>query len=370
MKTIIVLNAGSSSLKFAFFEVKGNVLTMIHKGSLDTTEDSYQKTMHDILNLAKNKGFEIVAAGHRIVHGGDFATAVVLKDKVIEKLTQLIPFSPLHQPYNLKGVAILKQEYPTLFQTASFDSAFHSTCDPISQHYALPKELTDKGIRRYGFHGLSYEYIAMQLPKYLANAKGRVLVAHLGSGSTMCAIKNLKSVATSIGMTSMGGLPMGTRCGDVDPYLAVYLVDQGWSTKKIQNLFYRESGLLGVSKISSDMRKLLESDHPDAKLAVDIFVHRISLFSGALAAELGGVDGFVFTGGIGTNSAALRAMVEKKISWLGITLDRDKNDMTILPRKISSDNSKVEVWVIPTDEEIIIAKQTLDLWSKHEKRMD
>jgi acetate kinase len=368
MRVIIVLNAGSSSLKFAFFSIDGGELKLLHKGSFDTNANNYHKTLQDVLILAKEKGFEIVAAGHRIVHGGDFVEAMVLDDEVINKLETLIPFSPLHQPYNLKGVAMLKEDDPKLFQTASFDSAFHATCNSIAQHYALPKELTAKGIRRYGFHGLSYEYISLQLSKYLKKADGKIIVAHLGSGSTMCAINKFKSVATSIGMTSMGGLPMGTRCGDVDPYLAVYLVDQGWSTKRIETLFYKESGLLGVSKISSDMKKLLESDSVDAKLAVDIFIHRICYFAGALAAELEGIDGFIFTGGIGTNSYKLREKVCNKLKWLDMELDTDRNKGSEVNKRISSDRSKVEIWSMATDEEVIIAMQTFNLWRKHEKR--
>lgn len=367
MNAIIVFNAGSSSLKYAIYSINDSTLKLEHKESLETTSDNYKNIMQVILAQLHKKGFKIVAAGHRIVHGGDFANAVVITEGIMKKLYKLIPFSPLHQPYNLKGIEILEEMFPKLFQTASFDSAFHATCNPISQHYALPKELTQIGIRRYGFHGLSYEYIASQLPQYLKNPSGRIIVAHLGSGSTMCAIKNLKSVATSIGMTSMGGLPMGTRCGDVDPYLAVYLVEMGWSTEKICKLFYKESGLLGVSKISSDMRKLLESSNPDAKLAIDIFINRIILFTGALAAELEGIDGFVFTGGIGTHSPEIRERVANKISWLGIELDKEKNREKGLQR-ISNNKSRVEMWVIPTDEEIVIANQTFKLWNEHEKR--
>jgi acetate kinase len=331
-------------------------------------EKPIQKALHFILDWLHKKNIDIIAAGHRIVHGGKFKNAVILNDDVVAYLKTLIPFSPLHQPYNLNGYLFFKDEFKDLFQVATFDSAFHSTCDPISQSYALPKSLTELGIRRYGFHGLSYEFIANELPKYLSEkeARKKIIVAHLGSGSTMCAIENLRSYATSIGLTSMGGLPMGTRPGDVDPYLGVYLIDQlGWSPEKIQKLFYKESGLLGVSNISADMSKLLKSSSPDAKLAIDIFVHRVMLFTGSLAAELQGLDSFVFTGGIGENSSEIREMVCKKNSWLGLDLDLEKNKKYKKQVvKISKDRSKVSIWVIPTDEEIMIAKHTFELYKE------
>ena len=390
MDAIIVVNAGSSSIKFSVYSVEKKELKCHYKGSITNiinephliiktetgkeeiskkiakSDDNYRAAIHSILEWIKTTKFKLIAAGHRIVHGGPFKDSVVIDDNVIRTLTSLIPFSPLHQPYNLKGVSIFQKEYPSLFQTATFDSAFHSTCDKISQSYALPKSLTEKGIRRYGFHGLSYEYIATQLPKYFKDqANGKIVVAHLGGGATLCAIENLKSKATSIGLTSMGGLPMATRCGDVDPYLAVYLVDEGWSTKKITDLFYKESGLLGVSEISSDMKELLESNDPKAKLAVDIFIHRVSLFTGSLAAEMQGIEGFVFTGGIGENSYKAREMIADKIAWLGFDLDKKVNkEMKKGVKEISTKKSKYPIWVIPTDEEIMIVKHTYELFKK------
>ncbi|NGX34050.1 MAG: Acetate kinase [Candidatus Anoxychlamydiales bacterium] len=396
MDSLIVLNTGSSSIKFSIFSISQNEMKREYLGSVSNlltkphikitkadssieidedldlqgdTKNYVRLVLHFILDWTRKKNLNIIAAGHRIVHGGDFKKSLVFDEKVVEYLKTLIPFSPLHEPYNLNGYIFFKEEFENLFQVATFDSAFHSTCDFISQSYALPKSLTDMGIRRYGFHGLSYEYIASQLPKYLGEnaAKKKIIVAHLGSGSTMCAIENLKSFATSIGLTSMGGLPMATRPGDVDPYLGVYLMDQlGWSAKEVQNLFYKESGLLGVSNISSDMAKLIKSEDPRAKLAIDIFVHRISLFTGSLAAELQGLDGFVFTGGIGENASEIREMVSKKIAWLGVDLDLDKNNKCKKKaEKISKDNSKVFVFVIPTDEEIMIAKHTFELYKEH-----
>ena len=350
MEGIIVVNAGSSSIKFSLYAI-GDQLHSLYKGSiinistapeikiikddgkeelseiLKPSDDNYRHSIHRILSWVKRKKINLVAAGHRIVHGGSYTRSVIIDESVIQNLTALIPFSPLHQPYNLKGVSLFQNEFPDLFQAASFDSAFHSTCNPVSQCYALPKYLREEGIRRYGFHGLSYEFIASQLSKNMSEqeASKKIVVAHLGSGSTLCCMENKKSVATSIGLTSMGGLPMSTRCGDVDPYLAVYLVDKGWDTKRIQNLYYKESGLLGVSQISADMKVLLESTHPDAKLAVDIFIHRVAIFTGSLAAEMQGIDCFVFTGGIGENSYQVREMVSKKIAWLGFEIDPSIN---------------------------------------------
>jgi acetate kinase len=392
MDSIIVVNAGSSSLKFSIYSAEGEKLSCEYKGSITSilenpeikiktrggeeefskvlkkSEDNYKTAINTLLKWIKDKKFNLIAAGHRIVHGGEFyKNSVVIDDKVIKNLKTLIPFSPLHQPFNLKGVSIFQSEFKDLFQVASFDSAFHSTCDPISQTYALPKYLREKGIRRYGFHGLSYEYIANELSSHMPGreANGKFVVAHLGGGATLCAIENRKSVATSIGLTSMGGLPMATRCGDVDPYLAVYLVDNGWDTKKIENLFYKESGLLGVSQISSDMKVLLESESKDAKLAVDIFIHRVSIFTGSLAAEMQGIEGFIFTGGIGENSHQVREMVCRKIAWLGVDIDSEINKSSEKsPRKISRDSSKYPIWVIPTNEEIMIAKHTLSLYRK------
>ncbi len=393
MDSLIVLNTGSSSMKFSIFSIEktlqrkylGSVSDLLNKPhikilkdnndievdediKIESSKSNVKMALHFILNWTYKKKINIKAAGHRVVHGGNFKEAVVFDDEVVKYLNTLIPFSPLHQPFNLNGYLFFKEELKNLFQVAAFDSAFHSTCDPISQSYALPKYLTDLGIRRYGFHGLSYEYIVSQIPKYMPEkeARKKIIVAHLGSGSTMCAIKDLKSFATSIGLTSMGGLPMATRPGDVDPYLGVYLWDQlGWSIEKIQNLFYKESGLLGVSNISADMAQLLKSKDPNAKLAVDIFVHRVSLFTGSLAAELQGLDSFIFTGGIGENSYQIRQMIVDRIAWLGLDLDPDKNiNCKKTVSKISSQKSKIQVFVIPTDEEIMIAKHTFELYKR------
>ncbi|MEI6242345.1 MAG: acetate/propionate family kinase [Chlamydiota bacterium] len=395
MDCIIVLNIGSSSLKFSFFSLEEKNLKRKYTGSVKnlgdtpniriTTDEGLEILHQDIQRVAKDSSLEeviyfivswakenqigIIAIGHRIVHGGSFySEAVVMNDLVVASLQTLIPFSPLHQPFNLHGYLICKKIYPDLFQVGAFDSAFHSTCNPIAQQYALPKSLTEKGIRRYGFHGLSYEYIASKLPIYLAEkAKGKIIVAHLGSGSTLCALQDRISYSTSIGLTSMGGLPMSTRCGDVDPYLGVYLMsEKGWSIEEVQALFYKQSGLLGVSGISSDMAELLKSSHPDAKQAVELFIHRVVQFSGSLAAELEGLDAYIFTGGIGENAWEVRERVCEHLAWFGLELDKEKNrKCQKTAQKISLDHSRVPIWVIPTDEEVVIAKHTLALYQKH-----
>jgi acetate kinase len=350
-----------------------DIITVVEVDQVLSFASNKEPTVHAlevILDWVKKTKVNLVAVGHRIVHGGDFGKALILNPDIRKKLSTLIPFSPLPQPYNLMGVKRMAKEFPNILHTASFDTAFHSTCNFLSQQYALPKSLTQMGLRRYGFVGLSYEYVASKLPLLLSEkeARSRIIVAHLGSGSTMCAMKNLKSVATSIGMTSMVGLPMATRCGDVDPYLGVYLIDQlGWSAKKVQALFYKESGLLGMSNLSGDMRLLLESDRSEAQLAIDLFVHRVSLFAGSLAAELQGIDGFVFTGGIGSKSLQIREKVCEKIAWLGLTLDKEKNRMGSLgPKRISSDTSSAFLYVLPTDEEIILAQHALSLYRETE----
>lgn len=383
--SILIINSGSSTIKFAIFnnELKkehiglvDNILTdpMVFIKSSDgekiknkikvTGEKNtyYEQVIEYILYWIKKKKINIVAAGHRVVHGGpDYDTPVVIDEHIMQKLSSYSSIMPLHQPFNLQGINILKKKLPDLLQVACFDTAFHSTCNPISQHYALPKYITDTGVRRYGFHGLSYEYVASQLPNLMQKkiAEGKWVVAHLGSGATMCALENQKSVATSIGFTALGGLAMGTRCDSIDPGCVIYLMDTyNLNKDKLLDLVYKKSGLLGVSGISSDMRVLLESEEADAKLAIDIFVHRVSIMTGQLACEMQGIDGFVFTAGIGENAAPIREMICDKLKWLGIEIDQEKNlSSSKEARIISAEKSKVPVWVIPTDEELMIAKQ-------------
>jgi acetate kinase len=396
MKAILVINSGSSTIKFSVFSITDTTPTREYNGLVDRIlmqptltiescktaekiteeiavfgekETYYKQAIEAILRWVVGKGFELVAAGHRIVHGGPEYTKPVVLDKVItKKLLDLTPIMPLHQPYNVKGIEILSEELPNLLQVGCFDTMFHATCNPISQQYAIPNKFTEAGIKRYGFHGLSYEYIASQLPKYMSEkeANGKFVVAHLGNGSTMCAIEKQKSVATSIGFTGLGGLPMATRCDSIDPGAVLYLLENyGYNTEQLRNFFYKECGLLGVSGVSSDMRDLLASDKPEAKLAIDIYVHRIYIMTGQLVAELQGLDGFIFTAGIGENAAPVREQVCNHLTWLGVSLDKEKNKQKIKEAaKISSAKSQVPVWVIPTDEELMIAKHTLNLYKQ------
>ena len=392
MRAILVINSGSSTVKFSVFAINSHGVELQYKGIVDKIvtqpdikiqtdqgetvlaeeisvsgdkEAHYQQAIEYILNWTNAKNYDIVAAGHRIVHGGPkYFKPIILTDQIAAELLDLSHIMPLHQPYNIKGVKVLQQELPDIIQVACFDTAFHATCNPISQHFALPKRFTDKGFRRYGFHGLSYEYVASQLPKYMGDkAQGKFVVAHLGNGSTMCAIENQKSVATSIGFTGLGGLPMATRCDSIDPGAVLYLLDTyGFTTEELRRIFYKESGFLGVSGFSSDMRDLLASDKPEAKLAVDIFVNRIVAYTGMLAAELEGIDGFIFTAGIGENASPVREQVCEHLKWLGMELDLTKNQQRVSqPTEISSKDSKIPVWVIPTNEELMIAEHTLEL---------
>ena len=392
MDTILVINSGSSTIKFAVFTADIN-LTMNYHGLVDrvTTKPIFktfsvanatenvselvvagdvvtynEQAIRHILRWITTKGLRIIAIGHRIVHSGpNYSAPVILNDKIISELASYTEMMPLHQAFNLNGVRILREMLPNTIQIACFDTGFHVTCNPISQIYALPKKFRDSGIRRYGFHGLSYEYIVSKLPDCMSSekAQGKFVVAHLGNGSTMCAIENQKSVATSIGMTGVGGLPMATRCDAIDPGAILYILNKyNLSTTELINILYRESGLLGLSEFSSDMRDLLASNEPKAKLAIDVLVHRVSIFTGLLVAELQGIDGIVFTGGIGENAASVRQMICERLRWLGLKIDNDLNNRKQLgARKISTEDSGVAVFVIPTNEELVIAKHTYRL---------
>jgi acetate kinase len=310
------------------------------------------------------EGHGIAAAGHRVVHGGLEFTKPVLVDKnVIAALEKLEPLAPLHQPHNLVAIRAIMQRVPELPQIACFDTSFHRSQPAIEQIYAIPRKYTDEGVRRYGFHGLSYEYVSSVLPKYDEKlAAGRVVVAHLGNGASMCAMRNGRSMASTMGFTAVGGLPMGTRCGAIDPGILLYLMSRhGMDAHSIENLIYNQSGLLGVSGISSDMRTLLASKDPRAQEAVDLFVYRIGRELGSLVAALGGLDGIVFTGGIGENSDVIRARVCRDAAWLGLDFDGKANE-TGGPQ-ISKENSRISAWVIPTNEELMIATHTKQMLS-------
>jgi acetate kinase len=386
---IVVLNAGSSSIKFSLFLARGEDLELDLRGQIEgiytaarfvakgrdgrqRSEKSWaagKKLGHNgalrhLVEFLKQELADdtLVGIGHRVVHGGlDYAEPVRIDAKVLASLEKLIPLAPLHQPHNLAPIRTAAAMLPDLPQVACFDTAFHRTNPDIAQRFAIPAELHDAGVRRYGFHGLSYEYVASVLPQYDARAaSGRTVVLHLGNGSSMCALSGGKSVASTMGFTAVDGLPMGTRSGALDAGVILYLLDKRkMKARAIEKLIYQQSGLLGVSGISSDMRTLLESDDPRAKLATDLFCYRIGRELGSLAAALGGLDAIVFTAGIGENSAEIRARVCRDAAWLGVELDELAN-VKGGPR-ISTVASRVSAWSISTNEELMIARHTRKL---------
>ncbi len=380
---ILVMNAGSSSIKFAIFSLKSGI-QKINSGIIDkinlvpefTIYDINKKTildekldLNDYEQIVKylissiNKfliNFNLIAVGHRVVHGGNhYLNPILINDEIIEGLTKLIPLAPLHQPYNLKLITTLRKIDPKLPQVACFDTAFHATQNQLARQFAIPKELFNEGVLKYGFHGLSYEYIAKTLPKYFKQniAKGKIVVAHLGNGASCCAINNLQSVATSMGFTALEGLMMGTRCGNIDPGVILYLLEEKKLTlKETTKLLYSGSGLLGVSGVSSDVRELEASKDPRAKDALELFCYRASREMLAVCTMLGGLDGIVFTAGIGEHSAFVRSKICEWLSWLGVKIDQKANQNN--NQIISTDDSKIIVGVIPTNEELMIAEHT------------
>jgi acetate kinase len=300
--------------------------------------------------------------GHRVVHGGPQYDRPVRVDRdVIANLERYVSLAPLHQPHNLAPIRVLLERFAGLPQVACFDTAFHRGHSAVADHYAIPNRLYAEGVRRYGFHGLSYEYVAERLREVAPSAaRGRVVVAHLGSGASMCALADGKSVESTMGFTALDGLPMGTRPGQIDPGVLLYLImEKGMAPAAVQDMLYRDSGLKGLSGISNDMRELQTSTEPRAKLAVDYFVYRIGLQAGMLAAALGGLDAFVFTAGIGENSPVIRARIAEKLTWLGVAFDPDANAAG--GPLLSQAQSRVAVYVVPTDEELMIARHTLAL---------
>jgi acetate kinase len=387
---ILVLNAGSSSIKFSLF--KGHESpsrqNLICEGACEgighrvhfTAKDAggaslvdqqlAQGATHDDALAALLRWIEqhfhddrLIAAGHRVVHGGQLYTAPVLIDaEVIAELRKLTPLAPLHQPHNLAAIDALAKLHPQLPQIACFDTSFHHTQSELVTAYALPRRLTADGIRAYGFHGISYEYIASVLPGVLgpAAAEGRIVVAHLGSGASLCAIHRRKSVATTMGFTALDGLVMGRRCGSIDPGVILYLMQaKGMTADDVSTLLYSESGLFGVSGISDDMRTLLASDEPSAKQAVALFVYRLGRELGAMAAALGGIDALVFTAGIGEHAPEVRRRVCEDAAWLGIDLDQGANAAGGVG--ITRPGSRTSAWVIPTDEDLMIAQHAWTL---------
>lgn len=386
--TILVVNAGSSSIKFSSYAVDaGRTLRPILKGQMDgigtqprlrvrdaqggpLTDQKY--SIDDVRDISAAMaavggwlrthlgGGLPLAVGHRVAHGGpDYAAPVNVDDSVLDALERLVPLAPLHQPYNIGPIRSIQARFPGTPQVACFDTAFHRDHADVADRYALPDALYKEGVRRYGFHGLSYEYIARSLPHVAPQiALGRVVVAHLGSGASMCAMCAGRSVDSTMGFTALDGLPMGTRCGQLDPGVLLYLLSQkGWSAADVERLLYREAGLRGLSGISNDVRDLLASEAPAAQRALDYFVYRIRRELGSLAGALDGLDGLVLTAGIGENSPEIRARICVSAAWLGIRLDERAN-RSGGPR-ISAPDSRVSVWVIPTDEERMIAEHTL-----------
>ena len=388
---VLTINAGSSSIKFALFELNSSDNTLARHPSLSgqidgigadaklVAKDGDDKRFPDIALtagikhkeafdqllrwLGNNSGgdWRITAVGHRVVHGGSlYSQPIILTPAVLAELEQFVLLAPLHQPHNLAGINALSALLPEIPQIACFDTAFHRTQPPVAQMFAIPKALTAEGVKRYGFHGLSYEYIARVLPEHTAKADGRVLVAHLGNGASLCAMLGRRSQGSSMGFTAIDGLMMGTRTGALDPGVLLYLLEnKGMGVKDLTNLLYKQSGLLGVSGISQDMRTLLASDDPAAEEAVELFCYRAITQIGALAAAIGGLDALVFTGGIGEHASEIRRRIAEGCAWLGLELDNAANTANNI--RISTAGSRIDALVIPTDEEWMIAEHTRDL---------
>ncbi len=382
---LLILNAGSSSLKFSIF-LDGDPPRLILRGQLEElmthprfsvhnaagdvvgrheweagTVLGHQEAIEFLFDWGRSETLSehrIIAVGHRIVHGGVRLTRPVMIDRqVLAELVALVPLAPLHQPHNVAAIKAVTQHAPQLPQVACFDTSFHRCQPTLAQAFALPRRYVEQGILRYGFHGLSYEYIASQLPKLDARAaSGRTVVAHLGNGASMCALRAGRSVATTMSFTPLDGLPMGTRCGAIDPGVLLHLMKQGLDLPGLEKLLYYESGLLGVSGISSDVRTLLASFDARAAEALDLFVYRCGREIGSLTAALGGIDSLVFTGGIGENAVPIRARICRDAQWLGLELDEDAN-VRGDPRLTRAD-SRVTAWAIKTNEELMIALHT------------
>lgn len=394
-EAILVVNAGSSSIKFSLFldrdrdgepelllggQLEGlyTAPRFIARDAAGTLIGEQRWAEGEALGhdgaITYLSGFlreplgehRLAAVGHRVVHGGlHYGAPVRMTPAIVEELAEFIPLAPLHQPHNLAPIRSLLAHRPDLPQVACFDTAFHRGQSEVAQAFALPPEITERGVRRYGFHGLSYEYIASVLPGLdVRAAQGRTVVLHLGNGASACALNARKSVASTLGFTAVDGLPMGTRCGNLDPGVMLYLMDElKMDARAIEKLIYRQSGLLGVSGISSDMRTLLNSDEPRARFAVELFVYRITRELGSLAAALGGLDALVFTAGIGEHAAPIRERVCQAAAWLGVVLDPAANAAASAPSgwRISTADSPASAWVIPTNEELMIARHTLHL---------
>lgn len=389
MDGVLVVNSGSSSLKFAVFGLAstGVDTPLLLRGHLALSGEETEFVVRDAHGtpletsrhpsagrfdreaaldvmlrwfLVRLADLRVRAVGHRVVHGGTrHSRPVRVTPDVLSYLEGLVPLAPLHQPYNLHGIRLIAAKWKNVPQVACFDTAFHATQSAVARMFALPRPITEAGVRRYGFHGLSYEYVASQLPAVLdEGARGKVIVAHLGNGASLCAMAHGTSVASTMGFSALDGLPMGTRCGALDPGVVLYLIQQrAMSTEDVVDLLYNRSGLLGVSGVSGDMRSLLDSDDPHAAEAIDLFVHRIVCEIGALAASLGGLDALIFTGGIGEHAAAIRARVCHGCAWLGARIDdaANRRGAPVLHARASA----LRIAIVPTDEERMIAAHTL-----------
>jgi len=385
-KAILVINAGSSSIKFGIFithkggtrldlDVRGQIAgigqqarfvvervhgsrvekQVVDSASLHNHEGALLALLEWVQTFAS--GLEFIAVGHRVVHGGAiFSSPVIIDAGVFAQLESLVPLAPLHQPHNLAAIEALKRIDPDLLQVACFDTAFHRSMPAVAQSFALPRALTAEGVRPYGFHGLSYEYIASVLPDDQKSATDdRVIVAHLGHGASLCGMIGRRSVATTMSFTPLDGLPMATRCGSLDPGVLLYLMtEKGMTLDAVSDLLHNKSGLLGISGISGDMRELLASSDPHSAQAVELFVYRVVRELGSMAAALEGLDRLVFTGGIGAHSSIIRERICQRLGWLGVQIDSSVNAAGA--HKISTGNSLVSVWAVPTNEELVIAQ--------------
>ena len=403
--TILSINAGSSSLKFALYGVnQGQLGSALLIGQFEHLEpstgssdkkpitlkyepqgqqkvkkeisvapylDPFDAAIEELKTLiAAHKGpfadagANLVAIAHRVVHGGaHFSVSTFVTDDVLNKLRELNSLAPLHQPHNIAGIEAFQKSFPEVPQVACFDTSFHTTLPVLETTFAIPNELTKSGVRRYGFHGLSYQYVSDQLSRKCLASSGRTILAHLGNGASLCATLNHKSVSTTMGFSALDGLMMGTRSGAIDAGVLLYLLSQGKSEKEIETLLYKQSGLLGVSGFSADVRTLRQSKDPKAIFALDLFAYRITKEMGALSAVLGGLDVICFTGGIGEHDRVLRSAVCRNLSWLGIELDEELNNNATGDKItcINSTQSRVQVWVVPTDEGKVASQQALML---------
>ena len=392
---ILAVNAGSSSLKFSLHPLQdGVVMPSVLTGSIEGLEPQGSPAMHWItptgsqtrqLTQTNEESFQLAlqslrdlltslpdfpalrAVAHRVVHGGaDFFQSVMVTEKILKSLEKLNSLAPLHQPHNLAGIRAFQQAFPSVAQVACFDTAFHASAPLLHQSFAIPIDLRQQGIRRYGFHGLSYQYIMSVLEQQSKHAHDRVLMAHLGNGASLCAAQEGKSLASTMGFSALDGLMMGTRTGNLDPGVVLYLLEQGWTHDQLQTLLYKQSGLLGVSGISADMRTLRAKKNQAAEFAIDLFTHRIVRESGAMVACMEGINVLAFSGGIGEHDGILRQQVCQKLSWLGLELNEEKNQQATGNEIMSvhAEGSAVEIWVIPTDEGRVAAREAAVLINK------